>query len=155
MCQIKIQTTVKKVYILEYLSFTWECQPPCINWTDQGPWPLNMTADCEGFPYWHTDLLEWGWREYLFELIYSNEIFISSNENYHYFLQSNEVKNSCYFSYLCNSMRTVFCTVVFCWVKLLNPWKLRFFFTMESCYLNICCAFFCHQKGDMINRILY
>ena len=26
-----------------------------------------------------------------FELIYSNEIFISSNKNYHYFLQCNEV----------------------------------------------------------------
>ena len=35
-----------------------------------------------------------------FELIYSNEIFISSNKNYHYFLQFNEVINGIFILFL-------------------------------------------------------
>ena len=35
-----------------------------------------------------------------FELIYSNEIFISSNKNHHYFLQFNEVVNGIFILFL-------------------------------------------------------
>ena len=35
-----------------------------------------------------------------FELIYSNEIFISSNKNHHYFLQFDEVINGIFISVL-------------------------------------------------------
>ena len=35
-----------------------------------------------------------------FELIYSNEIFISSNKNHHYFLQFNEVTNGIFILFL-------------------------------------------------------
>ena len=35
-----------------------------------------------------------------FELIYSNEIFISSNKNHHYFLQFNEIINGIFILFL-------------------------------------------------------
>ena len=37
---------------------------------------------------------------FCFELIYSNEIFISSNKNHHYFLQLNEVINGIFILFL-------------------------------------------------------
>ena len=37
---------------------------------------------------------------FIFEFIYSNEIFISSNKNHHLFLQFNEVINGIFFLFL-------------------------------------------------------
>ena len=52
-----------------------------------------------------------------FELIYSNEIFISSNKNHHYFLQFNEVINDIFILFL-----VIFGTYQIICVVLLNIW---------------------------------
>ena len=99
-----------------------------------------------------------GIHVFSFELIYSNEIFISSNKNHHYFFQFNEVINGILILFLvifgtyqtiCELFllrSTIESLVVSCSAWL---WKAVIF-------KNIFCAFFfCHRKGHVINRILH
>ena len=59
-------------------------------------------------------------RIFSFELIYSIEIFISSNKNHHYFLQFN---GGIFILFLAIFRTYQIISDFFCCVVLLNPWK--------------------------------
>ena len=59
-----------------------------------------------------------------FELIYSNEIFISSNKNHHYFLYFDEVINGIFILFLVIFGTYQITCELFCCVVLSNSWFL-------------------------------
>ena len=82
MCQIQIQISVKTFFILEICHLFW-CIICRINYIDQGQWPLKPTADRGISLLILSDVLtRWMTLKgiFIFEFIYSNEIFISSNK---------------------------------------------------------------------------
>ena len=91
-----------------------------------------------------------------FELFYSNEMFIGSNKNHHYFFQFNEVINGIFILFLvifgtnqiiCKLFllrSTIESMVVSCLLSYGKPLSLKIYF-----------VHFCHQKGHVINRILH
>ena len=126
MCQIEIQTSVKMFYILEICHLL-GCIIHRINCIDQGQWPLNTTADFGGFSNWFFSDVLTRWMKlkgiFIFEFIYSNEIFISSNKNHHKFLQFNEVINDIFILFLVIFYTYQIIYALFSCVVLLNLWQ--------------------------------
>ena len=84
----------------------------------------------------------------IFELIYSNEIFINSNKSHHYFLQVNEVKKNGIFVlflvwYISNNMQSFLLNSS---VEYMVHVVELFSLAMESCYLYLFRAVFVFRR---------